>query len=241
MKLKFVGSALCLLLAVVCLSHEAHGCSCFSSSSGTEYLNSKGVYKGRLVRAQPGERNYVNYYFEIYHGYKGEKQNSLKLVYPDTDCRKPFQVGGDFLIYAEGRESQRYCNRTRLIMYSKEDLEYLDGFESEEPLLTISGFISGVRQEWESKIRVKIRSPEGEREIKTDKNHQFKEIVGKKQIYTVIITLPLRAEVEMEDGNLRFDYSTRSNSETKEMVVEYNVDLTKTFADARTISIGAPL
>lgn len=211
-------------------------------SSGAEYGMAKGVYKGRLVKLERNneERYLVRYYFEIDHTYKGPEIKALTLAYVDTDCRRPFEVGGNYLIYEEAREIQRYCNRTELISGLKQDLDLLDRFSTDKPLLKIEGSLPGFSDATD-KPKIKIRSKDGFEAVSVDGNGTFSAVVMKKQTYIVQITFPGQGRLEVTDGQIDYRNSIRVTEGKLKTVLEYDVDLTKTFSDNRYISFSLPI
>lgn len=239
MKLEIAVLVFAVAVTANLLGRETYACSCSPISSGAEYEMAKGVYRGRLARLERirEERHLIRYYFAIEHTYKGPETKELTLTYPDTNCSRPFEAGEDYLIYDAARgEIQRYCNRTGLISTLEQDLVFLDRFATNKPLLKIEGFIPGVSNDATTTPKIEIKGQHNVDHVALDSIGMFSAVVPKKRIYTVKITFPGRGEFEVTDGGLDFRNSVRVTKGKFETILEYEVDLTKTFSDYRRIS-----
>jgi hypothetical protein len=76
--------------------------------------------------------------------YKGDQGSEVLLPLDGTSCGHYFEVGEEYLIYADRRDeklSTDKCKRTRLLSKATSDIKYLEGLQRGESQAAIYGYV----------------------------------------------------------------------------------------------------
>jgi hypothetical protein len=120
-----------------------------------------------------------------------------------------------YLVY-EDREILWAYNRTSVLEYSKDDIEYIESLSQEKPQYMISGQLQSYRDVKLDGIKIFVEENENKYEINFDKEFNFSFKTIKPGKYKLVIIIPFTAEVS--PGNYSTFYPPKIDSSFEETI-----------------------